>query len=117
MLWELHQAINSVDANIGIGWRIVKQIDKYLMNLPVGIDSFTREKAFDTQIIQRVLTKVRGSEDQMRGLVGKITSEGTHEPGQLEVILDRYSDSSSFEDSREIIARKAKELNLYGFTV
>lgn len=117
MLWELHQALNSVDANIGIGWRIVKQIDKYLMNLPDGIDSFTREKAFDTQIIQRVLTKVRGSEDQMRELVGKFTAEGKHEPGQLENIFDRYSDSSLFEDSRKIIARKAKELSLYGFTV
>lgn len=117
MLWELHQAINAVDANIGIGWRIVKQIDKYLMNLPVGIDSFTREKALDTQIMQRVLTKVRGSEEQMSGLVGQVNVDGAHESGQLETILDRYSDSSLFEGSREIITRKAKELKLYGFTV
>lgn len=117
MLWELHQAINAVDANIGIGWRIVKQIDKYLMNLPVGIDSFTREKALDTQIMQRVLTKVRGTEEQMSGLVGQVNVDGAHESGQLETILDRYSDSSLFEGSREIITRKAKELKLYGFTV
>lgn len=117
MLWELHQAINAVDANIGIGWRIVKQIDKYLINLPVGIDSFTREKALDTQIMQRVLTKVRGSEEQMSGLVGQVNVDGAHESGQLETILDRYSDSSLFEGSREIITRKAKELKLYGFTV
>lgn len=117
MLWEIHEALNNVDANIGIGWRIVRQIDKYLMNIPDGIDSYTREKAFDMQIIQRVLTKVRGSEDQMRELVGKTTAEGKHEPGKLENILDQYSDSSPFEGSRQIIARKSKELNLYGFTV
>lgn len=117
MLWDLHKALNNVDANMGIGWRIVRQIDKYLMNIPDGIDSYTREKAFDMQIIQRVLTKVRGSEDQMRKLVGKDTAEGKHEPGLLENILDRYSDSSPFEGSRQIIARKSKELNLYGFTV
>lgn len=117
MLWELHQAINTVDANIGIGWRIVRQIDKYLMNLPAGMHSFSREKAIDTQIIQRVLTKVRGSEDQMHVLVGQVTAEGRHKPGQLEEVLDRHSDSSPFTGSREIIARKAKELKLYGFTV
>lgn len=117
MLWEIHKALNNVDANIGIGWRIVRQIDKYLMNIPDDIDSYTREKAFDMQIIQRVLTKVRGSEDQMRALVGKDTAEGKHEPGKLENILDQYSDSSPFEGSRQVIARKSKELNLYGFTV
>lgn len=117
MLWEIHKILNNVDANIGIGWRIVRQIDKYLMNIPDGIDSYTREKAFDMQIIQRVLTKVRGSEDQMRELVGKDTAEGKHEPGKLENILDQYSDSSPFNSSRQIIARKSKELNLYGFTI
>lgn len=117
MLWDLHQAINSVDANIGIGWRIVKQIDNYLMNLPGELDLFDRGQAFDIQIEQRILTKVRGSEDQLRGLVGEISNDGVHVTGQLEDILDRYSDTSSFEGSREIISRKAKELKLYGFTV
>lgn len=75
MLWEIHKALNNVDAKYWYRMAQVRQIDKYLMNIPDDIDSYTREKkAFDMQIIQRVLTKVRGSEDQMRALVGKDTA-------------------------------------------
>lgn len=117
MLWEIHEAINEVDANIGLGWRIVKHIDKYLMNLPQDMDGFNRSNAVDLQIVQRVLTKVRGSEEQMRSLIGNVNSDGTHEPGKLAEIFDKYAESGSFEESRKVIARKAKELKLYGFTV
>jgi len=117
MLWEIHQVINEMDANVGLGWRIVTQIDKYLMNTPINDDSFTREKAIDIQILQRVLTKVRGSEEQIRPLVGKINLDGGHDQGKLEEIFDKYSQISEFEGCRKTIARKAKELSLYGFTV
>lgn len=117
MLWELHKVINEVDVNIGIGWRIVKQIDNYLMNLPIDVETFNRGKALDTQIVQRILTKVRGSEDQMAGLLGESSIKGEHKKGKIEEILDKFSDSSDFEKSRGLINRKSKELKLYGFTV
>lgn len=117
MLWDLHEAINEIDSNIGIGWRIVKQVDQYLMNLPIDDTSFSRGKALDAQIVQRVLTKVRGSEEQMNGLVGTFESEVNYSKGKLEVILDKYTSSSDFIESRKVIKRKAKELKLYGFIV
>ncbi|HFM9021386.1 TPA: McrB family protein, partial [Enterococcus faecium] len=46
MFWKLHLAINSKDKNIGIGWRILKQIDEYLKNLPVQND-LSRKEAID----------------------------------------------------------------------
>lgn len=117
MLWDLHEAINEIDSNIGIGWRIVKQVDQYLMNLPIDDTSFSRGKALDAQIVQRVLTKVRGSEEQMNGLVGTFESEANYSKGKLEAILDKYTSSSDFIESRKVIKRKAKELKLYGFIV
>lgn len=117
MLWDLHEAINEIDSNIGIGWRIVKQVDQYLMNLPIDDTSFSRGKALDAQIVQRVLTKVRGSEEQMNGLVGTFESEANYSRGKLEAILDKYTSSSDFIESRKVIKRKAKELKLYGFIV
>ncbi|WP_313907462.1 McrB family protein [Enterococcus faecalis] len=43
MFWKLHLAINSKDKNVGIGWRILKQIDEYLKNLPMQNDLSRRE--------------------------------------------------------------------------
>ena len=64
-----------------------------------------------------MLTKVRGSEEQMNGLVGTFESEVNYSKGKLEVILDKYTSSSDFIESRKVIKRKAKELKLYGFIV
>ena len=115
MLWKIQKCLSSADRNIGIGWRIVTQIDDYLSNLP-QIESIDRSLALDMQLDQRVWTKIRGSEEQLRVLLGH--GEGTaFEKGQLEQILDEYSSSSNFEKSRETLRNKAKDLKLYGFTV
>jgi len=116
MLWDIHSEINDVDKNVGIGWRVVTQIDNYLKNLPDN-DNFSRSKALDLQLVQRVWTKVRGSEEQMKGLLGEFTENETFKPGSLEAILNRYSDSSEFSVSRKILKRKAKDLGVYGFTI
>lgn len=118
MLWELHQSLNKIDKNIGIGWRIVKQINDYLINIPTDNNAFSRQKAFDMQIVQRILTKIRGSEEQIRRLVGDTeSSDQNNFQGELADIFDKYLDTSQFEKSREVLARKARELDLYGFTV
>lgn len=117
MFWDIHQALNEMDSNVGIGWRIVKQIDKYLMNLPQYVDWFDRRQAIDYQVAQRVLTKVRGSEEQLTPLVGTISSDGTYKEGKLGEIFSKNAASSDFLVSRKILQKKAKELKLYGFTV
>ncbi|HFM9239139.1 TPA: McrB family protein, partial [Enterococcus faecium] len=81
MFWKLHLAINSKDKNIGIGWRILKQIDEYLKNLPVQND-LSRKEAIDIQLVQRVLSKIRGSDEQLSELVGKWNENDLKQVGE-----------------------------------
>lgn len=113
LLWKIHVALNKCDKNLGIGWRVVKQIDNFLQCLPKIEDGITRGEAFDLQIVQRVFTKIRGSEEQLKQLLG--TSE--NEKGKLNEILEEYSKISNFNQSRETLEQKRRELDLYGFTM
>ncbi|HFU6203602.1 TPA: McrB family protein, partial [Enterococcus faecium] len=89
MFWKLHLAINSKDKNIGIGWRILKQIDEYLKNLPVQND-LSRKEAIDIQLVQRVLSKIRGSDEQLSELVGKWNENDLKQVGEFEQIINEY---------------------------
>lgn len=115
LLWEVHQALQEMNRQVGVGPRIVKQIDEYLANLP-NQNILSKEAAFDYQFVQRILTKVRGSEEQLRGLLGTYTDEGEINKSYLLDLLKRYGDVSSFEKSKKVIEQKAKELKFYGYT-
>ncbi|MCW1818867.1 McrB family protein, partial [Enterococcus faecium] len=116
MFWKLHLAINSKDKNIGIDWRILKQIDEYLKNLPVQND-LSRKEAIDIQIVQRVLSKIRGSDEQLSELVGKWNENDLKQVGEFEQIINEYPESSDFKYTKKILLQKARELNLHGFTL
>ncbi|MET2063621.1 McrB family protein [Enterococcus faecium] len=116
MFWRLHLAINSKDKNIGIGWRILKQIDEYLKNLPVQND-LSRKEAIDIQLVQRVLSKIRGSDEQLSELVGKWNENDLKQVGEFEQIINEYPESSDFKYTKKILLQKARELNLHGFTL
>lgn len=116
MFWKLHLLINAADKNVGIGWRILKQIDEYLKNLP-NQKNLSRQEAIDMQIIQRILSKVRGSEEQLTELLGKWNRNKQIEMGTFEKILNEYQDTSTFERAKEVIFQKSRELNLHGFTI
>lgn len=113
LLWAIHSALNSRDRNLGIGWRIVQQIENFLMCLPDVDYGVSRSEAFDLQLVQRVLTKVRGSEE----LLGKLVGTDESDDGNLNKILDDYKDISEFNESRQVIHQKDQELKLYGFTM
>lgn len=116
-LWNVHQALHDANKQIGVGPRIVKQIDAYLANLPVQ-DVLTREQAFDLQMVQRILTKLRGSEDQLRELAGVYDKETGEVNGSILLnLFDQHQQVSDFEKSREIVKQKAKELKLNGYTI
>lgn len=116
-LWELHVEIQKVNNQIGIGPRIVKQIDKYLKNLPIT-PIFSRKEAFDLQIVQRVLTKVRGSEDQLKSLIGSYDKTQNNVSNSVILdLLEKYKDISDFEKTKESIVKKARELKLNGYTI
>lgn len=117
LLWEIHQFMQEVNRQVGVGPRIVKQIDQYLGNLPVQ-NLILREDAFDLQVVQRILTKVRGSEDQLRDLLGRYNREKDQvEGGQLNRLFDRYAQVSGFKESRNVVKQKAKELKYNGYSM
>lgn len=116
MFWKLHLAINSKDKNVGIGWRILKQIDEYLKNLPMQND-LSRREAIDIQLVQRVLSKIRGSDEQLSELVGKWSENDLKQVGEFEQIINEYPESSDFKYTKKILLQKARELNLHGFTL
>ena len=117
LLKDLHLTLQQINSNMGVGFRVLNQIDLYLKNLP-SLQYFSREEAFDKQVVQRILTKVRGSEDQLRSVLGKY-KEDTDEviESKLMMIFERYSEISSFSETKKIIQYKAKELKMYGYTM
>lgn len=115
-LWEIHELLCSVNRNIGVGWRIVTQINSYLKYLP-NFATLKREEAFDLQLIQRIFTKVRGSSDQLNDLVGVYEDDKMVQEGKLMQIMNKYENVSGFENSREYIEQLAKEISIYGYTL
>ena len=115
LLWKLHMLIEEMDGNSGVGWRVFRQIDTYLKNIPNN-PYFQREEAFDKQLVQRVFTKIRGSEENIRPYVGTFDDGKVKESKILNLLIE-YKDVSSFDESISIINKKAKELRYNGYTL
>ncbi|KQX45867.1 McrB family protein [Paenibacillus sp. Root444D2] len=114
LLWELHTIMQIENKNLGIGPRVVKQIDHYIKNLPLNT-FLSREEAFDIQVVQRILTKLRGPEGLLKGLIGKVAEDRVE--GSFYERIERYSDVSNFKRTKSVLLQKAKELKVNGFTV
>ncbi|MGN7289156.1 McrB family protein [Bacillus velezensis] len=116
-LWDVHKLLQNTNHKLGIGFRIVRQIDHYLQCLPNN-EVITREKAVDLQILQRVLTKIRGGEDQLLPLVGEYEERTklVNNSSLLE-LFDKYNSISNFNQSRLKVMHLAKELKDYGHTI
>lgn len=115
-LEKMHYEINRVNKNIGIGFRIIKQIDDYLNNIP-NSNILNRYEGFDIQFTQRILTKVRGPQEQWYDLIGEYNNKDGLLNSEFIRIMDKYTDISEFTISKEYIKNKAKELKIYGYTV
>lgn len=117
VLKGLHDLLHHVNRNMGVGFRILNQVDLYLANLPES-GYLSRQEAFDKQIVQRILTKIRGSEDQLKAVVGRYIDESDEVvDSRLSELLNGYHGVSMFEESKKVIKYKAKELKIYGFTM
>lgn len=115
-LTELHEMIRDFNPKLGIGYRIVKQINSYIKNIPTGAE-YTRAMAFDKLLVQRIITKLRGSEEQLVKLVGKLDKEGNLSASDVESLLDKYKEVSDFTCVKKELKNKAKELMLYGYSI
>lgn len=110
-LTDLDALLDETKTDGGIGFRILRQIDDYLKNVPAGA-VLTHQEAFDLQIAQRVLTKLRGSREQLQDLLDSSRKDnGKYLPD----LLDQYKDLSDFTDCRAILAHKGSELIEYGY--
>ena len=112
-LWRIHSLLQKNSKKLGIGPRIVKSIELYMSNLPKdGELGLEFGAGLDYQIAQRVLTKVRGPENQ----IGKLLSENAEDEGLIS-LFDEYITLSSFKKCREIVKTKRDEVETYGYCV
>jgi energy-coupling factor transporter ATP-binding protein EcfA2 len=111
---ELQAAFEEVDLQRGFGYRVLRQIDCYLANLPQMKDWLTRGEALDLQVEQRILPKLRGPKEQWEALIGRLKG-GELADSLLEKVFNQYPMVSDFSRSRSALKRKAKELGWYGY--
>lgn len=122
LLSEIHESINFLNRNVGIGFRIISQIDGYIRNIPED-SIITRKEGIDIQLAQRILPKIRGTKEQWGDFIGEydIYGDGTFDSNNLNSglieILNKYSDVSDFETSKKYVLNKARELSIYGYTL
>ena len=114
LLDSLNAALDERGASGGIGYRVVSDMSRYLANIPSD-SPMSRKEALDMQIVQRVLTKVRGSREQIGYLVS--LDEENRLIGRFPELLNRHKQVSAFTESMRVLKRKAKELKTYDYTL
>lgn len=114
---ELNLALRKIDKDRVVGYRIIRQIGLYLKNIPCRVKGqrfLDRGKAFDLQLVQRIMTKFKGPECDLEQLLGKYSNpEQAISP--IIGIFDKYHDVSTFTYSRNVCHKKAKELLDHGY--
>lgn len=114
LLDALNEALQESRVSGGIGYRVAFDIDRYVENIP-SLKDFTRGDGLDLQIVQRILTKVRGSREQLQTLLSM--TDDSKVGGKLMDLFATYKNVSSFTESKKVLMRKAKELKLYDYTI
>lgn len=100
----INQLLVKVDSSKGIGFRVLDHINSYMLNLPSN-QTLERNEAFDLQISQKIIPKIRGTVDELdQVLMNK-------ENGILSIICE-----NKFKVSTAAVKRKIRELELYGYT-
>lgn len=118
ILDELHQLIHKDNHQRGVSFRVALGISRFLANIPVNEDGhkiIKRSKAFDIQLAQRVLTKIKGLGSYVEPLVGKYENEEYVHGSISRLLSSKESDTISFSKSLSLLKSKAKELVLYGY--
>jgi len=114
---ELNAHLRKIDKDRVVGYRIIRQIGSYLKNIPCNVEgqgSLDRRKAFDLQLVQRIMTKFKGPESDFEQLFGKY-SEREQGTSEILKLFEKYPTVSTFTYSREVCHKKAKELLDHGY--
>lgn len=112
LLDELNEKLKNVNPRFCFAHRVVNQISRYLDAIPENDIDYTREKALDKLIVQKILPKVRGTEEQVRDLIGYIEDDN-----YVSGVIDKYLNDGKEEYpvTRKALKEKAKELRNYGY--
>lgn len=102
---KMNNCLKEINPTIGIGYRVLYQINKYVANVPNNM--MDRKKAIDFQVVQKILTKIRGSADILENYIG--------ENKEIISIINEFSDISDFENSKKMLFIKEKEMKEHGF--
>ena len=114
---ELNSALRKIDKDRVVGYRIIRQMGSYLKNIPSSSEGqglLNRGKAFDLQLVQRILTKFKGPESDLELFFGKY-SEREQAASQIIKLFEKYSEVSTFSYARVVCHKKAKELLDHGY--
>ncbi|MGG0276539.1 AAA family ATPase [Bacillus rhizoplanae] len=116
LLDKMHQLLFHHDTSKGISFRVASAIASYLNNIPCDEGRsllISREEAFDLQIKQRILTKLRGTEATIGAL---LREEGKKEMSLVQLLQSALANRvSTFEHSLMYMKQKRRELELYGY--
>lgn len=117
---ELDILIRKYIPDGGISYRVLRNIGNYIRNVPNDTDEtlvINRGKVLDTVLNQTIMPKIRGTESQLRELIGFSSAIGAEiESSELLDLLDKYSDISEFSELRRTINKKAEEMRINGYT-
>ncbi|QHW35478.1 AAA domain-containing protein (plasmid) [Paenibacillus rhizovicinus] len=116
----LHRIINDADPQKGVSFRALKKIAEYIKAIPLNGENqpyLDRRLVIDLQVKQRILTKIRGSSEQFRDLIGVAADGVSTINGQL---FAHFTDTtalsmSDFSNTMNEIRRKARELHMYDY--
>lgn len=117
---DLNDLIKKYIPDGGISHRVLKNIGNYILNVPdikskeMGIE---RKDVLDIVLNQTVITKIRGTEMQLQGLIGTMNEDHTKlVNSELTDLLDKNNALSDFIRTKGSLRTKAEELRINGYT-
>lgn len=107
---DLDHSINGNIPTVSIGWRTLKDINNFISFVDYySYQNYSTREAFDYEIAQRILPRLRGT----REMIGDLIDEQSER--SIFHILNKFSNISEFNTTREILNKKNKELEVFGF--
>lgn len=107
---QLNSCINKQLPTVGIGWRTLNSIEKFVGDIDNHhYDSFNTDDAFDYQVAQRILPKIRGTKLMLNILLDPDSDDSIYKT------LDDYRYISDFSFTRELLDKKKREIEVIGF--
>ena len=117
---SINELLFNEDNQKGISFRMIDKMSAYLKNIPESLDGtqlISRGDAFDLLIKQRLLTKLRGSERQLNGIIeAPYSSSNNQSPLYTLFESIEAKEISDFKLVKTAIKNKEKELSKYGYT-